>query len=381
MKTYGRVMGCLMAMVLTNCLPALAMHEKSAESRVEELSRRIDELEKKPGAMSALPGWLEKITISGLLETEAGYAKFDPDAAGESDTNESDITLSTFELGLDAQLNDHVSGHALALWEEDETEPMDLDEGFITFTGTNDMPAYLHAGKLYAPFGVYETVFISDPSTLELGETSESAVVAGYHPEVVDVFAGAFNGDVNELGKDDHINGFFAGVRCNLPKDENRGVDLSAGVSWISNIADSDGLAETNDLDGDGSPDGVQDLVGGIAAHMAASFHQSIFCSLEYVGAVEDFKPGELAFGRETDTPRPAAWTAELSFVHPSSAGGGLKYEETEDCGDFLPEHIYGGVVFYRPFDCARLALEYQYQKYTNDDINHQLTAQLALEF
>ena len=181
-KIGNRVIGCMLAAGFLVCSPALASHEKSAESRIEELSKRIEELEKKPAESPGLSGWLDKITLSGLLEAEAGYNRFEPDRANEPDDEDSNITLSTFELGLDAELNRHVSGHALVLWEEDDTEPVDLDEGFITFTGTEEIPAYLHAGKLYVPFGVYDTVFISDPFTLELGETRKSAVFAGYHP-------------------------------------------------------------------------------------------------------------------------------------------------------------------------------------------------------
>ncbi|MFZ2633883.1 MAG: LbtU family siderophore porin [Desulfosalsimonadaceae bacterium] len=381
MKKYGILIGCLLIIGLINCTPALASHEKSAESRIEELSRRIEELEKKPSEGPDLSGWLDKITLSGLLEAEAGYSKFEPDTSGEPDDEESDITLSTFELGLDIELNEHVSGHALALWEEDDTEPMDLDEGFITFTGTEEIPAYLHVGKLYVPFGVYDTVFISDPATLELGETRESAVFAGYHPEMVDVFAGAFNGDVIEVGKKNHINGFFTGVRLGLSEDESRAFDLTGGVSYLSNIADSDGLSEANDTDDDGAPDGVDDLVGGVSAHVCASFKQCVFCSAEYVGALDDFKAGELTFAGENETVRPSAWTVELSCVHPSNVGCGLKYEGTDDCGGFLPENTYGGTIFCHPFECTRLGLEYQFQEYSNDDICHGVTTQLALEF
>ena len=381
MKKFEMLIGCLLAMGLMICNPALAAHKKSAETRIEELSRRIEKLEKKPAEGPDLSSWFDKITLSGLLEAEAGYSKFKPDAAGESDDEESDITLSTFELGLDVELNEHVSGHALALWEEDDTEPMDLDEGFITFTGTDEIPAYLHVGKLYVPFGVYDTVFISDPATLEMGETRESAVFAGYHPEVVDVFAGVFNGDVDEVGEDNHINSFFAGFNCELPKDEARGFNLTWGVSYLSNIADSDGLSEANDVDGEGSADGVEDMVGGISAHACLSFKDAVFFSMEYAGAMDDFNPGELTFAGENETLRPAAWTVELSYVHPSNIGCGVKYEGTDDCGGFLPENTYGGTLFCHPFGCARLGLEYLYQKYANDDISHGVATQLALEF
>ncbi len=382
MKKIGNMLiGCLLITGWMVCRPAMASHEKSAESRIEELSKRIEELEKNPAEGPDLSGWLDKITLSGLLEAEAGYSRFEPDAAGEPNDEESDITFSTFELGLDAKLNEHVSGHALILWEEDDTEPVDLDEGFITFTGTEEIPAYLHAGKLYVPFGVYETVFISDPFTLELGETRESAVFAGYHPEMVDVFAGAFNGDVNEIGKKNHINSFFTGFTCGLPEDDARDFELSCGLSYLSNMADSDGLSGFNDLDDDGAPDGVTDLVGGVSAHVSLEYKDTAFFTAEYVGALDDFKAGELTLAPEGDPVRPAAWTTEISFVGPSQVGCGFKYEGTDDCGDFLPETGYGCTVFCHPFECARLALEYQYQEYANNDMNQGVTTQLAVAF
>ena len=181
--------------------PAWAMHEKSSETRIEDLSKRIEIMEKSTREEPSIHHWFNKISISGLLEAEAGYEKYNPDAAGESSEESSDIVLSTFELGLDVDFIDHVGGHVLVLWEEDDSEAIDLDEGYISLTGTEEMPLYLHAGKQYIPFGNMDTYFISDPLPLELGETRESALLAGYHKGLCNVFCGGFNGDVDKIGK------------------------------------------------------------------------------------------------------------------------------------------------------------------------------------
>ena len=357
---------------------AWALQEKSSETRIETLSKRMDSLEKTTREGIFPEKWADNISISGLLEVEAGYGKFDPDMSGKPSKDSSDIALSTFELGLDVGFNDHVRGHVLILWEEDDTEPIDLDEGFISITGTDDLPLYLHAGKLYVPFGNYESFFISDPFTLEIGETRESAVFAGFHEDIVDISIGCFNGDVNETGKDDHIDSYFSSATVSMT-DDHTGFELAAGISYISNIADSDALSEANDIDEEGGPDGLDDYVDGISAYMSASFKDSLFCVAEYVGAMDDFHAGELSFADKKLQPK--AWNVEVAYVFPSEVGFAVKYEGTDDCRDFLPENGYGGIVFCHPFEKTYLGLEYMYQTFENDDINQIVTAQLAFEF
>lgn len=361
--------------------PAWALHEKSAETRIEDLSHRIDMLEKSTSEGPSLENWFNKIQISGLLEAEAGYEKFEPDAAGESSEESSDIVLSTVELGLDAEFIDHIGGHVLVLWEEDDTEPIDLDEGYLSLTGTEDLPLYLHAGKLYVPFGNMETHFISDPLPLELGETRESAVMAGYHKNMCNVFCGAFNGDVDKTGKNDHINSFFAGAEFSLPEDDARNLNITAGVSYLSNIADSDGLSEANDMDEDGDPDGISDYVGGVSAYVHMVLMGSVHCTAECVCAIEKFNAGELNFADDGDRVRPRAWNFELTYTLPADIGVGVKYETTKDCDNFLPANRYGGIIFCSPLENTSLGLEYLYQEFDNDDTSEVITAQLAFEF
>jgi hypothetical protein len=324
--------------------------------------------------------WFNKISISGLIEAEAGYEKYNPDAAGESGEETSDIALSTVELGLDVDFIDHVGGHVLVLWEEDN-EHIDVDEGYISLTGTEDMPLYLHAGKQYVPFGSMDTYFISDPLPLELGETRESALLTGYHKGLCNVFCGGFNGDVNKIGKNDHINSFFGGADFSLPDDDSREWNMTAGVAYLSNIADSDGLSEANDIDGDGSPDGVRDYVDGISAYIYLDLIHSIYCTAECVCALDKFNAGELNFGDDKERLKPCAWNFEIAYVTPADIGFGVKHEGSNDCHDFLPESRYGGIAFCSPFENTYLGIEYLYQEFDNDDTSEVVTAQLAFEF
>ena len=64
-----------------------------------------------------------------------------------------------------------------------------VDGAVITLGNTEKNPVYLAAGKMAVPFGNYETQMISDPLTLEIGETAEDALQLG-------VEAGGFYGSV-----------------------------------------------------------------------------------------------------------------------------------------------------------------------------------------
>jgi len=286
--------------------------------------------------------------------------------------------LSTFDFGIDAELNENISGHVLVLWEEDDTEPIDLDEGFITLTGPLDLPLYLVAGKFYVPFGKFDSFFISDPFTLELSETSESAVAFGFAEDIIDVSIGGFNGDVDKIDKNDHVESFFGSAMLSI-NDDHSGINLSTGISYISNIADSDGLSAMNDLDSDGEPDGLNDYVDGISVFVSASLNNTLFCIAEYAGAMDEFEPGDLDFADKKSKPK--AWNIEIALVFPLQIGLGIQYQGSDDCNNFLPESSYGGIAFCHPFDNTYLGLEYLYQEYEKDDRKQVVTAQLAYNF
>jgi hypothetical protein len=337
-----------------------------------ERVRRIEEkIEQKQEGL--LAKWADKITLSGVIEAEAGYEDYDYDDPGENDEDSSDITLATVELGVDVDIVKHIKGHVLFLWEEDDTEPVDVDEGFITLDGEDVVPLYLNVGKLYVPFGNFESHFISDPLTLELGETRESALTVGYKNEWMDVSVTAFNGDVDETGEDNHIESFVTNVSFSVPEEICPNFGISGGVSYISNIADSDGLeGET--------PGEIKDYVGGFNAFVSLSFMNKLFLECEYLGALDEFEAGELSFdgGKEF---QPETWNIELAYAATDRLELAVKYEGGDDLGDFLPEDQYGASVTYGLFESTSLSLEYLHGEYENDDQRDLITTQLAVEF
>ena len=194
-------------------------------------------------------------------------------------------------------------------------------------------------------------------------------------------FAADLMGMLIKSEKNDNINAFFAGADFALSEEDTREWNITAGVTYLSNITDSEGLSEANDVNGDGDPDGVQDYVDGISAYIYLDLIHSIYCTAECVCALDKFKAGELNFGEDGEKLKPFAWNLEIAYVTPSDIGFGVKYERSDDCNDFLPESRYGGIVFCSPFENTYLGLEYLYQKFNNNDKNEILTAQLAFEF
>ncbi len=97
--------------------------------------------------------WSDRIDISGTIEVEAAGESTNFSNTVLPDETASDITLATVELGIDTKITDNLSGHVLLLWEEDDTEPADIDEAFISIHGGENVPFYLDAGRMYVPFG------------------------------------------------------------------------------------------------------------------------------------------------------------------------------------------------------------------------------------
>ena len=351
-----------------------------------ERVRRIEEkMEQKQEGV--LAKWADKITLSGVIEAEAYYEDYDYDDRAENDYDSSDITLATVELGVDVDIVKHVKGHVLFLWEEDDTEPVDVDEGFITLDGEDVVPLYLNVGKLYVPFGNFESHFISDPVFLELGETRESALTVGYVNEWMDVSVSAFNGDIDEIGEDNHIETYVAAASFSVPEELSSNVGIRAGVSYISNIADSDSLQDDDDGDkitgnnyaGDNHGK-VKDYVEGLSAFLSISYMDKFFFEFEYLGALDEFEAGELLFddGKEF---QPETWNFELAYAATDRLEVAVKYEGGDDLGDFLPEDQYGAAVTYGLFENTSLALEYLHGEFENDDERDLVTTQLAVEF
>lgn len=364
----------LIIVLMGLCLSADAIVSSASAEEMSnyELTRRIERLEKNQGVSGILPA--DGLEFSGLLEVEAGYASLENE-------DESDLALATMELGVDAIFNEYVSGRFLLLWEEDDTEPVDLDEGVITLSGGSCWPGYLSAGKMYVPFGVFESNMISGPLTQDLGETRESAIQVGLE---MNGFYGSvylFNGDIDEAGEDSHIDNYGANAGYAL---ETEGFSLDAGISYINNLLDSDGLGDfaTETMESAGTE--LEGYVNGIGAQVVFSTGPLMLIA-EYVTALDepDFIPpagGGTGFTWE----KVAAWNAEAGYFFELGgrpANAGIAFQGTDKAGDFLPETRMMCTVGIEIFESTNLAFEYLHDEFENNHEADVITAQLAFEF
>jgi hypothetical protein len=365
------------------CFSLLAATVVADEMSNFELTERITKLEKEVGIESGEPGGMDRITISGALEAEAGFSSTEFNDPGADDVDESDIVLATVELGIDAEIHKHVSGHLLLLWEEDDTDPIDVDEGYITIDGKDVVPLYMNAGKLYLPFGNFESHMITDPVTLDLGETGQSAVQVGFANDMIDASLAIYNGDVDESSEDNVIGSYAAGISFSLPEDTIPSVGLSAGISYISNIADTDGMEGIVQPNADDEPE-IVDNVAGFGAFISISFMEMVTVEAEYISAMDKFDANDLTY--TTEEVEPSVWNLELAVAPTENLEVAVRYAQTDDFiggieEEVLPETQYGLTVAYGVFDGTAVAIEYLKNEFENDDEATVITAQLAIEF
>ena len=368
-----------MILVCANAYPVMAQDSISSDSAeqstkaggVKSLEDRIKQLEDAINRQPESDKWYDRLQISGLIEVEASHGKTDFKDPAVEDEKTSDVDLATVELGVDAKISAHVDGHVLFKYEDDD---LFVDEGFITLVGTENFPAYLIAGRQYIPFGNFDSHFVTDPTTLVLGETNDGAVVAGYRfgGEMVDVSIGAFNGDAEKSDKDDVINSFVGSIVVSPIEN------IKFGASYTSNIAGSDSFNEVV-VD----PDNLDSLVGGWSGFVTFEFLERFKLIGEYVGALDNFKAGEIYDAADTKERKPSAWNVELGVAIIDHLELAARYEGSDDGGtDFLPESQYGAVLNWGIFESTNLALEYLHGEF-EDDIQEtdSFIAQLAIEF
>jgi hypothetical protein len=233
------------------------------------------------------------VSFSGLIEVEASAAE---DFEG---ADSSGFELATVELGFDAQVTDWASGHILVLYEEGGDDDVVIDEGYITLGNTEQFPLYLTAGRMYVPFGNFETNMISDPLTLEISETQETAIQVGFEAAGAYGSVFAFNGDTNEGGGDSQIEQFGANLGYTY---EQEGFSLDVGISYMNSMGDSDGLSgilEEEDML-------EVDYVDGFGAYAVAAIGPFSLIG-EYITALDDF-------GDEDDS-QPMAFSVEAGYT------------------------------------------------------------------
>ena len=256
------------------------------------------------GTAQSSGGWFQNIEIGGLVEVEANYV--DPYTGPGTGRSTSDLTLATVEVGISSQVNNWTRADIILLHEEDEeNNHLIVDVGTITHRPTR-WKLVRHNRSVLCPFWHIESHMISDPLTLEIGETRESALQVGMESGPLNGSVYLFNGTNKQAGgTKDRIDNWGANLGVSHESD---GLTASGGIGFINDIGDSDGIQ------GGLTTNNVRDHVPGWTANAIAEVGNFVFIG-EFVGATEDFQPGELMFkGRGAE---PRAWNAEAGFNFP----------------------------------------------------------------
>ncbi len=333
--------------------------------------------------------WFKNVTMSGAVEIEA----FGTDSDGFSGDDASDINVATAELGIEAVINDWTTANLVLLWEEEDGGSNDLtvDEAIITLANLDATPLYFTAGHTAVPFGRFETMMVSDPFTLDLGETKETLVLFGVKTEGFYAGIYGFNGDLDDASDNVIDNG---GADLGFAwEGEDRSVDF--GVGYINDIGDSDGISDVVSANLPGGVD-YQRNIPGYAAH--AMFTIGGFSLIgEYVSAAKSFDvSNELAFNGSGA--KPSAWNLEAGVAfhisgHESRVAIG--YQRTKEAlGLGLPEKRLSAAFSVVMLENTTLSLEWAHdQDYGAGDVDavsgtagsggdsDTITAQLAIEF
>lgn len=258
--------------------------------------------------------------IAGTLETEISK---DTDFDG---VNSSGITQATMELGLDTKLSDTATSHIVLLYEDDGDNPLNVDAAFIELH-SDKTPWHIYIGQQYLPFGWFESNMVSDPLTLELGETSEPAFTFSYEN---DYFAKIYmaKGTVAIANKDDNINHF--GVSLGYTTD-----NVNVGVDYTNNIGESnnagDIIAQDPTVDSVGANGTIEKAIAGGAAHIGLNMGTFHFFG-EIVFAQDDFAASEV---RSTLAAKPSANNVEFALDVGNKSAIAIGAQSTVDMESF----------------------------------------------
>ena len=364
---------------LKNRVDRLEVALSKKDKKIKELEGRLSGNENSD-TPTAGNNWTDRIELSGLVEVEFANEQHDikvPADNFRSNTTQShDVVLATVELGVDAEINKYTHAHVKLLYEEDDTDPINIDEATMTIGGTPDTYGlYFMGGRYYPYFGALNSYFVSNPLTLEIFEINESALEAGYTGDWFTGGIGLFHGNIQEKFKtESRINGLYANASFHNPEDTLGGLSLLFGLSYLSNVADSDTLeGEVQDINGDGLSNDLNDYVSGIAAYFVADYG---FFSLgaEYISATDNFLAGEMGYALDRNgvakKTQPAAWNTEIAFRPLETIQIALKYEGSDDMFGLYPEHQFGGAVSWEIFKATVLSAEVLHGVYQNNNRN-----------
>ena len=311
----------------------------------------------------------ERVRLFATIELEAIYEK-------DFEHKKTDEHQANMDLEGEVEFFDWLWGFAKWAYDQEETE---LEELYLTFSNIEAMPVVLSIGKIELPFALYDTNMVSDPFTLEIAETFETAVLLEFEQE--EFFASVFAAHGRKFYDNNRLFRLF-GASCEytLEYDE---VVVSVGTGWMNNLFTSD---EASFFLSD------EELV---LKDPVPAFSANFLCEVdpfdlmvEYVTCTDDpeyIEEDEIEKGKP-----PQVWNVELGYTfdlfewETTLAFG---YQGSDNALDFLPERRLSGGFIVAIADNIKASFEYAHDTdYSRSDggtgkDGNVVSFQLELEF
>lgn len=287
------------------------------------------------GASLAAPVFAET-TLSGAVEVEAGFVSND-------DGDTSDITVPTVELGIDNKLHDKLDGHLLFLYGQGEnSDNISVDEATLTFKPREGLDVTV--GRMYVPFGKFDSNMVSDPLTLELAETQEEALQLGMSAGNLAGSAYVFKDDEDGGDKIDDY-GASLGYATET---------VGAGISYISDVNDK--------------------AASGVGLYASAQIGRGGVI-VEHI-VVDDITL------EDDSTAKPSATNLEVGLDIGNDRNIALAYQQTKEAEALELPETATGIAYRMPvFEKASFAAEYMNNEGYDGAKETVVTLQVAYEF
>lgn len=325
-----------------------------------------------------------KLELGGLFELEAGY--YQTVIKPGKDERISDVVLAKAQLDFFAEYK-MIEGTLVLHFEEDDTEPPNIDEAFVNIKSGR---FYFGGGKTFLPLGTYDSFFISDPMSKDLGEARESVLFFGYHvprekqkkddedEDVVCFFGMVFNGDTTLYDDDtDSVNKFAFGLDFNAMGIEGR-------IGYVSDMTDSDGVM-ADLFDPTASSTYRRSTPGASLTLKKEIESMGVEVIFEYLTAARSFEDADLDQDGDGEGDRPATMNVEVmrTFVE-DFLSGALRFETSKDLD--LPRKLAGMCLEFDLDYNSVFKLEALYMSYDENFSDpakrgYAFTAQVAMEF
>ncbi len=256
------------------------------------------------------------IVISGGLEGQIITNR------GFNGRSQGDINLSTSQLDILAMMSRWANGFFSLNYDDSapstgsrvENSRIYLSRGFLTIGNLNVIPMYFTIGQMYLPFGKYSSAMLTTPLTESLARILARSALLGYYKKGFYAEAYGYEGS-----KVSGVRNAFAegGVNMGYQTINLKNVNIDAGIGWVTNIADSEGI-QSNGLEqnlnnvlvggavitaptqfaGFGDTAGANALehrIPGLDVHTEFSYKDFTIMG-EYITALRRFAPEDLTF-------------------------------------------------------------------------------------